>query len=387
MPVRPSRPRPAFPPPPSSATFRTIAIVFLGITALVAIGALWLSSVQARIVVTVKPDVSNIQTAIEVARSPESGQLQGRVVRVTQDSIEDVPVSASARSEVAFTGTVTGTVRIVNNYSRAQTLVQKTRLLTSDGRLYRIDKTVTLQPKESATVPAYADQSGASYALNGAVKFKIPGLWEGIQDFIYAERVSGFSAAPGSGPPIVTSADLEKSLSALEEKVYAQATKILLAEAGSTTDTKAIFTRRVVDKKANVLAGQAADRFLASVKLEVTGVIVPKADLEAFLRQSLRSNVEGREVTDLNLDAVSFTVDRAETVPERAKIAISAQTVSKLTAKSPDLALDRLTGLPIADAEKQLKEVDGVEDVAIKISPGWITRLPKMEERIEMVVK
>ena len=24
---------------------------------------------------------------------------------------------------------------------------------------------------------------------------------------------------------------------------------------------------------------------------------------------------------------------------------------------------------------------------AIKISPGWITRLPKMEERIEMVVK
>lgn len=362
--------------------------MFLGITALVAIGALWLSSVQARIVVTVKPDVSNIQTAIEVARSPESGQLQGRVVRGTFDQIEDVPVSSSSdRSQVAFTGTVTGTVRIVNNYSRAQTLVQKTRLLTSDGRLYRIDKTVTLQPKETATVPAYADQSGASYALNGAVKFKIPGLWEGIQEFIYAERVSGFSAAAGSGLPIVTAGDLEKAQSALEEKVYAQATKTLLAEAGSATDTKAIFTRRVVEKKANVLAGQAADRFLASVKLEVTGVIVPKADLEAFLRQSLRSNVEGREVTDLNLDAVSFTVDRAETSPERAKLAISAQTVSKLTAKSPDLALDRLTGLPIADAEKKIREVDGVEDVAIKISPGWITRLPKMEERIEMIVK
>jgi hypothetical protein len=311
MAIRPSSrtvARDPFPRPPAPALYRNIAFSFLGLTVLVVFGVLWLSSVRARVMVLVKSDTTSAQAMVEVSQSPEQGQLRGKVVKGNFDKMQEFGVKDhSGEPQLAQDVEVNGTVKVINNYSRQQTLVKNTRLLTSDGRLYRLDKTVVLDPKESVTVTAHSDAKGRQYVLQPGEKFTIPGLWIDLQKWIYAEAVSGFTGGQLANKNVVTQLDVSDAQKALEDAVYEQAVKTLTAEAGAPADWKAYFTKKVIEKKTNVTPGQSSDNFLASVKLEVTGVFFPKSDMEALVRQKLRERLpDGRDLVNFDSNAITY---------------------------------------------------------------------------------
>lgn len=387
MVIRSSRPsgRSHFSPPPSSAVYRNIAFSFLALTIIVVIGALWVSSVHARVSIKVKRNIANVDTFIEVAKTPEQGQLQGRVVHDVFEKIQEFSVNEQAATSVS--AVVSGTVKITNNYSRPQTLVQKTRLLTADGRLYRIDKTVTLDPKETVLVTAHSDQAGTNYGLPVGTKLTIPGLWIDLQKWIYAESVSGFTGGAQT-TKVVSAGDVNQSQQALQDAVFQQAKKALNAKAGVGTDWSVVYVQKVIDSKNNVTPGQSADQFLASLKLDVTAVYYPTKDMEAIIRQKLKDKVpEGRELLDYDPTHVVYTVDSADSKVERARIDISARASSRLTVTSPQLSKEALYGLTDEEAKTKLLATDGVESVDIKIRPSWIHKLPSTKDRLDVVVE
>lgn len=391
MAIRPSPrplPRESFPRPPAPALYRQIAFSFLGLTILVVLGVLWLSSVRARVLVTVKSDTASTQATVEVSQSPEQGQLRGKVVKGTFDKMQEFAVKAKPAEEIAQDVEVNGTVKVVNNYSRQQTLVQNTRLLTSDGRLYRIDKTVVLDPKESVLVTAHSDAKGKQYVLKAGEKFTIPGLWIDLQKWIYAEAVSGFSGGQLANKNVVTQLDVNDAQKALEDAVYEQAVKTLTAEAGASADWKAYFSKKVIEKKTNVTPGQSSDQFLASVKLEVTGVFFPKSDMEALVREKLRERLpDGRDLVNFDSNAITYTLDQVDAELQKARFSVSAQALSRLTDKSPALSLSNIAGLSSDEAKAKLTAIDGVENVSIEIHPNWIGKIPSNTSHIELIVK
>jgi len=386
MPIRHPQKQPVFVPPhPSHQVYRKIAYSFLALTVIVVIGALWLSSVRARITVNVKKDVTTVDAVVDVAKTPDQGQLRGRVVQGTFEKVQEFTVQGSGSAEVV--GTVEGTVKIINNYSQSQTLVQKTRLLTADNRLYRIDKTITIPSKGTVLVTAHADQDGAQYVLPSGVHLTIPGLWIDLQKWIYAETVTPFA---GEMTSVKTASDQElaDAYTAIQNALTDQAKKALDAEAAVGDGWKAIYSTAVVDKKNNITAGQKADTYLASEKLTVTAVYFSEKDIDALLRQKLTEKLpDGRGLIDFNASQATYVIESSNVKNETARLRITANASSRLTEKSPQLAKSNFLGLSDTDALKKLQATDGVESVDIRIRPSWIHTIPTNASHVEMVVQ
>ncbi len=387
MVIRSSRPtgRSHFSPPPSSSVYRNIAFSFLALTVVVVIGALWVSSVHARVTIKVKKNTANVDAFVDVARSPEQGQISGRVVHDVFEKIQEFSVKEQSVTSTA--SIVQGTVKITNNYSRPQTLVEKTRLITPDGRLYRIDKTVNLGVKETVLVTAHSDEPGARYILPVGTKLTIQGLWIDLQKWIYAETVTGFSGGQQT-VKIVSAADVTQSQQSLQDAVFQQAKKSLDAKAGVGNDWSVVYVQKVLDAKSNVSPGQSGDQFLVSVKLDVTAVYYPTKDMEAIIRQRLKDKVpDGRELLDYDPAHVAYKIESVDPQIEKARISVSAQAASCLTAGSPQISKEALYGLTDEEARTKLLATDGVESVEVKIRPSWIHKLPSTKDRLDVVVE
>lgn len=393
-----NRNQPAFPQPPvAPRLYRNIAVTFLGLTIVIIGAVLWMSSVKATVRIRVKRDTTKIDSTVEIAKSPDQGQLQGRVVEGTFDNIQEFKVQEQTSTTVDTV--TTGRVRIVNNYSKAQPLVKTTRLVTSDGKLFRINATVSVPSGQAVEVDAYSDQPGAAYAIGSGTKFTIPGLWIDLQKWIYAESVTAF-AGGSKTVKTVGASDISEAQKSLEASVVEQAKKTLIAEAGIPADKLAddcpedqpcwqgVYFITPVEKKTNVTAGQESDAFLAQVKVKVTGVFYPKRDMDLLVRTKLKERLpDGRDLVDFDPSRVIYRLETADTSAEKARIGFIAEASSRLTDQSPALSKDAIAGMSVDDAKAAISKIEGVEFVEVTLRPSWARKIPTQKNAIDVTIE
>ncbi|MFA6429601.1 MAG: hypothetical protein WCV84_03850 [Patescibacteria group bacterium] len=421
---------PSFPTPPQPHIYRKIAYTFAAFTVLIILAVLWLTSVRAEILVRVKRSPLKLDTTVEIAKTPASGQLPGRIVQGTFDSsvheftVTDTasstapteptagtPVPASLptpESEVDNASFVAkGTVRLINKYSRPQTLVKTTRLLTADNKLYRIDKTVVVPSGGEVAVGVYADKPGREFAI-GPTKFTIPGLFIDLQTFIYAQSDTAFEAVPAGAPvpvatvpvsasaplvdakpkKIVTANAIADAQKSLVDAAFEQAKRTLAAEMADTRYNEVVYATRILDQKINVKAGQAADSFLASLKLEVTAVYYPTDDMSALIRLRMKEKIpEGRELLPFDDKSAKYEIESSDIKNEKALIHVLVDAEHRLTSTNPALQKAAVAGRKKDEVISTLKQLEGVEDVQIKMRPSWISKIPTLKDHIEIKVE
>ncbi|MBU1448924.1 hypothetical protein KKF45_03725, partial [Patescibacteria group bacterium] len=262
--------------------YRTIAFTFFGLTVLVVAAVVWMFSVRASVRVQVMRDPVSVETGIEIAKSPEQGQLQGRVVEHVSDSIQEFTVKERTEEASPVVATTTGRVRITNRYSKEQPLIRTTRLLTSDGKQFRIDATVTVPAGGSVEVSAYSDVPGNASLIKTGTAFSIPGLWIDLRKLITAEALTDFTGVKSASSKIVSEQDIADAQAELEINLLEQAKQTLAAEASITQEMladpcpvgqgcwDAIYLVSSIERKSNATPGQVTDTFLAQVKVKVT---------------------------------------------------------------------------------------------------------------------
>lgn len=404
---------------PSTNIYRKIAYVFLALTVTIITLVLWLTSVRANVHIKVRKETTKVDGVVEIARNPSTGQIPGRVVQGTYEKIQEFTVmgddgevvTPSASTAPTTTETTPapaqdviarGKVKVINNYSKDQTLVRTTRLLTADGKLYRLDKQVVVPSGGSVSVDVYADKSGAEYAI-GPTKFTIPGLYIDLQKHIFAQSDTAFVAVPkGSTPtptPItptptpskgkpVTATDLDRAQKQVTEAVLKYATDMLSADIANRESLKSLVVYNVIEQKNNVSVGQVAESFLSSVKLNVTIVYYAQEDMNSLIRARLKERVpQGRELVPAEQLANTFALESSDPKEERASIRVSSDASYRLSPQSPLLQSSVITGKSKAEAESILKAIDGVESVKIDISPSWLSTVPNLKERITVTVE
>ena len=411
---------PSFPTQPRPYVYRKIAYTFIACTVLMVIAVLWLSSVRANVVVQAKHERISLDGSVDIAKNPQSGQLPGRVVQITLEKIQEFEVkdpqssaaiSPSQPSEATSTipndrVLARGTVRVLNTYSRAQTLVRTTRLLTGDGKLYRIDKTINIPAGGESIVDVYADQPGSEFVI-GPSRFIIPGLWIDLQKFIYAQsdkpfiasevssNVSRPSPTPATSPStvsvsrkVVTAENISEAQALLKDMLFEQAKKALSAEATDPRFGEVVYLTKVIDPKTNVSAGQTAETFLASIKLDVTAIYFSREDMLALVRGKLKERVpEGREFLPFTEEGITFTSTQASARTETAVLQIHADADFRLTATSPLLQKSIIAGKSKKEALMLLRAIDGVQDATIELHPRWINKVPALKDHIEMKIQ
>lgn len=391
-------PRHSFPQPPvAPRMYRNIAFTFFGLTIVVIAAVLWMSTVRATVRVQVKRDMAKVDSSVQIAKSPEQGQIQGRVVEGTFDNIQEFKVKETTGTIV--NATTTGRVRITNTYSKGQPLVKTTRLQTPDGKLFRISATVDVGSNQTVEVNAYSDQPGEQYAIPAGTKFVIPGLWIDLQKWITAEAITPFTGGSRT-LKLVAQSDIDEAQKTLQEAIVEQAKKTLVAEAAIPADKlsdacptdqacwQAIYLVAPIEKKSNVTAGQESDTFLAQVKVKVTAVFYPKKDMELLVRTKLKEGLpDGRDLVDFDASRVTYSLKASDPKLEKATIAFSTETPSRLTTQSPALSPQAIAGLSVQTAKDKLAGVDGVEFVEITLRPSWARRLPSKASAIELQIE
>jgi hypothetical protein len=84
---------------------------------------------------------------------------------------------------------------------------------------------------------------------------------------------------------------------------------------------------------------------------------------------------------------VVYALESADAKSETAIISIKAEGGYRLTPQSPQLDKGVLAGKTREEVEANIKVLDGVERVEVRLSPNWLSRIPTLKDHIEVNVK
>ena len=241
-----------------------------------------------------------------------------------------------------------GTVTLVNNSSGDQGLVRTTRLLSTEGVLFRTDETVTVPAGGSIDVVAYADQPGASGNIPAST-FEIVALNPSLKAEIYAT-----SANPMTGGVL--------------KKVTLTATLIEEAKTAALTALTATLTTQyepnnlLIDVTEQTVNGTTGDT------------------VESVMVQSVGSARYVPVTPDLIPGAYTITNDGEEILITGE----TEQTAEPLTEDFIDSAA--LTGKTEQQVRDYLADFEQVEAVEVSFVPFWIDRTPQLAQQINLEI-
>ncbi|MBI4091058.1 MAG: hypothetical protein HY422_03465 [Candidatus Komeilibacteria bacterium] len=288
-------------------------------------------------------------------------------------------------SKTVQTNKAGGTVTIINDYSRDQSLVKTTRLLTSDNKLFRITQSVNIPAGGSVTVFAEADQTGDE-SLIGPSRFTIPGLWEGIQDKIYASSTAPMTFERQQSSTI-TQDEINEAEQKLAERIRAEALSDFRKELGNDQLSDNQLVGHLISVTSSPAVGAEASEVTVSVKYTFSAVRADDTLIASRAEEKLKSQLPNPDrFIELVPDSFSYSVASMETSTSTAHLTteLSAWIHSENTAPQIDTA--QLTGKSRTAALEYLRS-QGLGDATVEIFPSWLPRLPYLADHIDIKLR
>lgn len=377
--------------------YRRIAFVFVALTSVLVILAAYFVLSRAEISVTVAKETVNadfitdlkeiaVQNPAEPSVAvPDTAIISGKVMETIVDGNKEYPVSGKKIVQ----GDVGGTVTIFNNYSKDQPLIATTRLLSTEGILYRLKNKVNVPAGGKVeNVEVYADTPSEAAAKLGPTKFIIPGLWEGLQDKIYAES---FSSMHGGEQEIlfVTQDDLDNAYNDLTKNLSMKVLDDLKKEMPSAGEIIGkVVIKEILEKYSDLKVGVPGEKFTVNLKMKVVGVAFYERDLEILAQKELRVKVpEGKELTNVDYNGMTFLVEKYNVSSGEANIMVHVSGEMSLKLNSPIFDKDKFIGLSKEKIIQYLSIYPEIERITIKFSPFWVKNVPQIKNNINIIVK
>lgn len=368
----------------SVTLYRRIATLFLALTAGVVLLVIYVVLSRATVTVMSKQDEIKADFLVDVARDPVGGEVRGDVLEI-QDSLTQTFLSESLASVDAH---AEGRVKITSDLFRSQTLVATTRLLTPDGALFRIKKTVVVPANGSVEADAFADEAGAKGDAGDAT-FTIPGLNPDTRKHFTVKTVAPFAGGK-KDVRLITSQDVDKAAQVIGDKLKKDLGDRLRRKAkdgGSPVDGEQV-SIETVSRTTDVPVGSDAPQFALTVTVKATGVFYDKSGFDKLVRAKLAEKLmEDRALLSVDGGAVTKEVQKRDLDAGRATLLVSARGVEILSAKASSLDPAKLTGITVQAAQQYLQSIDGVASASVKATPFWTGRMPNVADHIMVEVR
>ncbi len=288
----------------------------------------------------------------------------------------------------------TGEIVIYNNFSAAsQTLVATTRFVAPDGKIYRLNNSITVPGAQSSggkitpssiRAAVTAEAAGEEYNLSPGVKLRIPGF-EGTAKYegFYAETkdplTGGFIGETSLSSEEDVSNAKADTQKALEEAIKTQLLFNLPPEVKVLNNA---YEFKVTDTKINDVADEPG-------KFTVT--VYGEAKLIGFREPEL-VEVLGRGL--IGKDAADFKPESYEL--EYGNPALNADGSLAVPLKfnsiwtrvfDADNFKKEAAGRNKTDLQKLVFSIPGIQSGEARLWPFWVTRVPKDVNRIIVDVK
>lgn len=370
------------------SVYKKIAISFIVLTLILVGAVVYFSVVSVKIIII--PNKERLATSFivqvqeEIAEPTEEAMsIKGIVESLPLEANDTFPATAKDVEETKVVGTVT----IYNNYTKNQPLIKTTRLLSPDGKLFRISETINVPAGGKVEdVPMYADESSKEMEIE-PTKFTIPGLWEGLQEQIYAES-SEPTQYQEIGDVYVSADDLEQAKTALRTKLSGQLESIVTVKKykgydkiiANYDDDKVVFNTEAE-------AGTKAEQFSMFTQAEGAIIAFNVNDISELAKKKLEERLpDDKELESFSQDNFIFSLDRYDLDSKSADIKIEVVGQMVLKEDTTIINPEKLTGLTreqLDDYLSGLREVAGYE---IKFTPAWIKKVPTLVDRIKVEI-
>ena len=354
-----------------------------------------LSFLFAGATVTVTPKVvaSTVDGNWTATKDSTGDALAFQVVSLTGEESANLPATGTKQVEQAATGTVT----IYNSYSSAsQQLLINTRLETPDGKIYKIDKAVTVpgmttkngaKVNGAVTVTAHASAGGEDYNI-GLSDFTIPGF-KGDPRFakFFARSVTPMSGGAKGNLNFVSLADAQKTQDGLTSVLKDKLLKQALAQ---TPNGFIVFDDSVFLKPETVTPNMYSKTNLVTVTQKGTlyAFLFDEKKLVKNITQSSISQFDGSGVVIPDLNKLKFVLKNKDAIdPITAKdisFSLTGQANIVWVVDQAKLAGD-LSGKSKKDFKDILSNYESIDKAEVAFKPFWRSKFPDDSKKIKII--
>lgn len=352
---------------------------------------------RADVIVELKSQEESASVNIEANTS--ANEIESSADKVPA-GLEQITKSVSSEFEATGSknggGRAAGKVVIYNEFSAEnQPLVSTTRLETSDGKIFRITKSIVVpgmakvgsEAKPGAIeADVVADKPGESYNID-PTDFKIPGFEGGPKyDKFYAKSTKAMTGGSAGETAVVSAQDIEQA----KEKSVAEAKKEALDELKKNLPAeKKIFedsvTAAIDSSDPSVKAGAEAEKFTYGVQITLKTLSFSEDDVKEIIKAQLNKDFSQSGQVTFN-KPISYIL--SEENLENGSLKFEARADVGM-ANNVDIENFKkgILGKNLDDVTALAKNYPAIIKADVRFWPFFISRVPLSEKRVKIEVK
>lgn len=386
---------------PDFGSFRKKAAIGAGVGVLFILFFYWANWVapHATIVVSANTTGQSLSYPVTLGTDLDTDVNQKHIKSIEKTLKDTQSVEFDATGKKNLGNKATGAVTFSNSSTSPQYIAAGRVLIGDGGLTFVLDSAITV-PAGSVNCPTIftcagvaGTASGSISASEGGEKYNdITGGLDGAPASVTTTLKSATKGGTDKLATVVSQSDIDKAKEQLADANKNDALKKLKAKFGKDdVIIDSSLTTTGVDPVSSPAVNQEATgkaKLTREVTYTLTGVA--KSDMNEYLDaafEELLTSKDSQRVYDNGLKTVNFsdfTAGNTGSDNDGATLTATAQIGPKINDNDiKEQAKGRRTGEVIGD----IKAIDGVSDVNVKLSPFWVTGVPDDVKKISVEFK
>ncbi|KKU19606.1 MAG: hypothetical protein UX27_C0002G0023 [Candidatus Azambacteria bacterium GW2011_GWA2_45_90] len=373
-----------------------ILILFIAVSLAVISASLYYILPVAKIVIVPKKDKISSESVVIIDKNiPQiSGdRIPGQIVQMEESLSREF--SASGKTSAAQKAK--GIITVYNAFGpNPQTLVATTRFLSETGKLFRLDKTVTVPGAKvvdgkitpsSIDVQVTAGEPGEDFSI-GPSDFTIPGF-QGTPKYAAFYGKSGAAMAGGSSgaAQIVTKDDIAKAKEEIRKELENRIREELLGKIPSGLKfIEDAVEQKVNEMTANVEAGESAEKFEIKGKITLKALLFKESDIDIWIDQNVSSQIQAGYAPTSGTRAVTYGKPELNLAQGTMKLPfkIEQEIAGKIEVEA---FKERISGKDENQIRQIIMQETGIETASVTFWPFWVSKAPASSNRIQVLIQ
>ncbi len=352
---------------------------------------------------------------LEILPKTEPLSLDLQIIADANLDIEDILaqkipakiISVSSKGSETFPATerkllkqkARGIIQVSNEWStQSQTLIETTRFLSEEGKLFRTLKTVVVPGAkivEGVTQPGTIDVEveaadiGEDYNILPS-KFSIPAFKEYKQlekySTIYGESKNPMTGGANREEVVVSREDLKKAETELIRKVSEKVTSNLdgqlpqgykLMEGASLLEKKGVTSSHK--------EGEMAKDFTVEAEFSLKAIVFNEEILKSFINSLLYSKIPEGKVIIEESENFSYLETKSDFEKKQLKLSIHVEKTLVYEIDETKIKED-LAGKDKSEVKEILSTYTTIERAKVLLWPFWVKKVPSSPKKINIVL-
>ncbi len=295
-------------------------------------------------------------------------------------------------SKQTVTQKARGVITIYNAYSSAsQRLIATTRFESPDGKIYRIENSVTVPGAKivngsivpsSVDVSVVADQPGVGYNIDPTT-FTIPGF-KGTPKFAGFYGKSSKPMAGGSQGDLraVSDTDIQKA----KEDLIVSVKELLKTELDEKSKGFVVLDEaisyKISDAQSNRKLGDIADNFQLTGTVELRAIGFAENDIKALAEALVSKEGVEQDLIDFSIEYGTLRINDGFSLA-----AFSYEIKGVLRDRiNEDELKEKILGKKVGEIRSILAKYDTISSAKVSLWPFWVSTVPQNKAKIHLTI-